>query len=98
VASDDQRSWGLKSAVEITCVSAELGEVTHVGGALPDGSTWQLSVQSLIEAIQGGTIYYLKFEGNAFLVNVERDRLGRVVLTVGLREPSLLMLLPRCSH
>ena len=99
MARDDKRSWTLqKGAVEITCVARDGIGLTHVGGELPDGSRWQLSVEALVEAIDGGTIYYVDLHGNAYLVQVHHQGPGRPSLNAGLKEPGLLLLLPHCSH
>jgi hypothetical protein len=99
VARDDKRSWALqKGAVEITCVVQDAGEATHVGGELPDGTKWQLSVEALVEAIDGGTVYYVELHGNAYLVQVDHQEPERPLLNAGLKEPGLLLQLPHCSH
>lgn len=99
MAQDDKRSWTLQTgAVEITCVVRDAAGLTHVGGELPDGTKWQLSVEALVEAIDGGTIYYVNFQGNAYLVQVHREGPGRLFFNAGLKEPGLLLLLPHCSH
>ncbi len=98
MARDDKRSWTLqKGAVQITCVVRDAVGFTHVGGELPDGTRWQLSVEALVEAIDGGTIYYVDVQGIAYLVQVHHRSPGRPVLNAGLKEPGLLMLLPQRS-
>jgi hypothetical protein len=98
MAHDDQRRWRSQQGVafEITCVSVDrFDEITHLGGPSEDGSIWRLTPTALIEAIRGGTRYYIRIEGNSFLVSVGKDDNDKPVLSVGVKEVYLLNLLPR---
>jgi hypothetical protein len=100
MARDDQRSWSLEQgvAVEITFVSVDgFDEITHVGGTCDDGSVWRLTPQALMEAMQGGTRYYLRLEGNAYAASIGRDEGGKPALNVGVKDGYLLYTLPRFS-
>jgi hypothetical protein len=98
MARDDQRNWGLNQAVavEITFVSVDgFKEITHIGGPSKDGLMWRLTPKALIEAMQGGTRYYVCFEGNAYALTIGRDDNGQPAVNVGLKDSHLLYLLPR---
>jgi hypothetical protein len=93
--------WQLANALEITCVSVQavagFRQITHLGGKLPDGSVWLTTVESVIEAIEGGVRYCVRTPAEAQMVSVGRDENGKKSLSVGLGGSwQALLRLPRC--
>jgi hypothetical protein len=93
--------WQLANALEIRCVSVQavagFRQITHLGGELPDGSVWSTTVESVIEAIEGGVRYYVWTPAEAQMVTVARDEKGNKSLSVGLGGTwQALLRLPRC--
>ena len=95
--------WQLANALEITCVSVKpvggFRQITRLGGKLPDGSVWLTTVESVIEAIEGGVRYYVSTQAEAQIVTVARDENGNKSLNVGLAGGwQALLRLPRCPE
>ena len=99
----DSSKWQLANAVEITCVSVQptfgFRQITRLGGKLPNGSVWSTTVESVMEAIESGTRYYMNTEAEAQMVTVARDAGGNRFLSVGLSQSwQPLLQLPRCPE
>ena len=83
------------SEIKWTSLDAH-GAVLEVGGTLPDGNQWTLTLGELIASLQAGRSYFLQYEGSAYRVALALDEDGRPTLTVGLnRDMTFLRLLPR---
>jgi hypothetical protein len=74
-------------------------EITHVGGVLPSGERWRLTVEEAIAAVRAGTIYFVTLEGESYIVAVGTDPSGRRFLRTALGESdsSMLLRLPESS-
>lgn len=85
-------------AQQIDCISTErdpLGRrrLTHVGGPQADGGRWKSSVDEAIRALQAGSIYFVTFEAESYIVTVGTGPGGRRFLRTALGEADSSMLL-----
>jgi len=91
-------------AQQIDCVCTEpdpLGRrlITHVGGPQASGGRWKLSVDETIRALQTGSIYFVTFEAESYIVTVGTGPGARRFLRTALGEAdsSMLLRLPECA-
>ncbi len=75
-------------------------EIEAVGGALPDGTRWRLTLGKAINLIEQGHSFYVEpLEGRRVAVQIARNRLGQAYLktVTDIYQPTSLLALPDCS-
>ena len=71
------------------------GRVGFVGGRSADGRLWKLSVQALVQSIEGGARFYVATGSETLLLTISRDARGKPILNAGLMGDGVLDRLPR---
>ena len=91
-------------AQQIDCVttardSVGRRQITRVGGPKVGGGRWQLNVDEAIRAIQSGSVFFVTFEAESYIVSVASAPDGRKFLRTALGEAdsSMLLRLKECG-
>jgi len=85
-----------KEALEVRYVAKDgSGHVRFVGGRSADGRLWRLSVQALVESIEGGSRFFVATGSETLLLTISRDARGKAILNAGLMGDGILDRLPR---
>ena len=85
-----------KEALEVRYVAKDgSGHVRFVGGRSADGRLWRLSVQALVESIEGGSRFFVATGSETLLLTITRDARGKAILSAGLMGDGVLDRLPR---
>lgn len=94
----------MAAAQQIDCISSErdpLGRrlLTHVGGPQAGGGRWKLSLDEAIRALQSGSVYFVTFEAESYIVTLGTASGGRRFLRTarGEADSSMLLRLPECG-
>ena len=84
----------------ITCVRvSSKGRIAEIGGTETGGSTWRLSLEAAITAVEGGREFFVERpEGDRVAVEIASSASGRRYLKTEADgdEPNNLLALPRC--
>ena len=91
-------------AQQIDCVTTARDpvgrrQVTRVGGPTVGGGRWQLSVDEAIRAIQSGSVFFVTFEAESYIVSVGTSHDGHRYLrtAMGEADSSMLLRLKECG-
>src|SRR5438045_1446745 len=85
-----------KEALEVRYAAKDAsGRVGFIGGRSADGRLWKLSVQVLVESIEGGARFYVATGSEMLLLTISRDARGKAILNAGLMGDGVLDRLPR---
>ena len=74
-------------------------KITYVGGPKLGGGRWQLSVEEAIRAIQSGSVFFVTFEAESYIVAVGTAPDGQRYLRtpMGEADSSMLLRLKECG-
>jgi len=91
-------------AQQIDCVttardSVGRRQITRVGGPTVGGGRWQLGVDEAVRAIQAGSVFFVTFEAESYIVSVGTAPDGRRFLrtAMGEADSSMLLRLKECG-
>lgn len=85
-----------KEALEVRYAAKDgSGHIGLVGGRSADGRLWTLSVKALVEAIEGGSRFFVATGSETLLLTITRDARGSAILNAGLIGDGILDRLPR---
>ena len=92
-------------AQQIDCVTtardpAGRRQIAYVGGPSVGGGRWQLSVEDAIRAIQSGSVFFVTFEAESYIVSIGTAPDGRRYLrtAMGEADSSMLLRLKECGR